>query len=415
MGGLSNVWGAAMLPFRQQDMSDWPFDVTELEPHYGAVERLVGLSGACDRLEGLYPFYATPAKAFPKSAQANWILDRMERNANGLRSRGIAFGQSRLAVSAEGCRLCQLCLTGCVYDAIYCASSTLRQLQATPGFAYLSGAKVLACRDDGTGATITFREGANGTLRTIHGRRAFVAAGVLATAGIIVHSLGLASVNLNLAFHPYFLLPMLMARNEVDAPREKLHALAQVFLEIDNPAISKSTVHAQLYSYGPLFDNRFDELGKLGSLLKSSMLGRMVALQAFLHSNEADPIKMQVDVEAGSSAARITLNGALRSGTKRVMRRVRNELARNAIFTGLAPIPLTMEIGTPGDGNHIGCVFPMSRAPRDLESDTLGRVGSMARVHAVDASVLPSIPASTITFSVMANARRIAEASLKLD
>ena len=39
--------------------------------------------------------------------------------------------------------------------------------------------------------------------------------------------------------------------------------------------------------------------------------------------------------------------------------------------------------------------------------DPLGRPQGWSRVHAVDASVLPSVPATTITFSVMANAHRI--------
>jgi hypothetical protein len=37
----------------------------------------------------------------------------------------------------------------------------------------------------------------------------------------------------------------------------------------------------------------------------------------------------------------------------------------------------------------------------------------MQRVHAVDATVLPSIPATTITFSAMANAFRIGHAVAK--
>jgi len=50
----------------------------------------------------------------------------------------------------------------------------------------------------------------------------------------------------------------------------------------------------------------------------------------------------------------------------------------------------------------------MSRAPEKGETDDLGRLSGWSRIHIVDASVLPAIPASTITFSVMANAHRIA-------
>ena len=50
----------------------------------------------------------------------------------------------------------------------------------------------------------------------------------------------------------------------------------------------------------------------------------------------------------------------------------------------------------------------MRENPEGLDTDILGRPAGLRRVHLVDASVFPSIPATTITFSVMANAHRIA-------
>jgi hypothetical protein len=49
----------------------------------------------------------------------------------------------------------------------------------------------------------------------------------------------------------------------------------------------------------------------------------------------------------------------------------------------------------------------MRANPGELETDTLGRLPGWRRIHLVDASVLPDIPATQITFSVMANAHRI--------
>jgi len=49
----------------------------------------------------------------------------------------------------------------------------------------------------------------------------------------------------------------------------------------------------------------------------------------------------------------------------------------------------------------------MRAQPGELETDTLGRLPRWQRIHLVDASVLPDVPATQITFSVMANAHRI--------
>ncbi|HEX9047187.1 MAG TPA: NAD-dependent epimerase/dehydratase family protein, partial [Verrucomicrobiae bacterium] len=64
----------------------------------------------------------------------------------------------------------------------------------------------------------------------------------------------------------------------------------------------------------------------------------------------------------------------------------------------------------PGRGFHSGGSFPMRQNPGELETDALGRLRGWRRIHLVDASVLPDIPATQITFSVMANAHRIGSA-----
>ena len=70
-----------------------------------------------------------------------------------------------------------------------------------------------------------------------------------------------------------------------------------------------------------------------------------------------------------------------------------------------------LEIGAPGRGYHSGGSFPMRTTPTRFESDRWGRPGGFERVHAVDATVFPTIQAGPITFTVMANAHRIASQS----
>jgi choline dehydrogenase-like flavoprotein len=51
----------------------------------------------------------------------------------------------------------------------------------------------------------------------------------------------------------------------------------------------------------------------------------------------------------------------------------------------------------------------MRKEPRDLlDTDIFGRPFGWKRVFVVDASILPSLPATTTAFTTMANARRIA-------
>ena len=51
LGGLSTVWGASVLPYRQDEITKWPITLKELEPHYRAVLAETGVAGVRDDLE----------------------------------------------------------------------------------------------------------------------------------------------------------------------------------------------------------------------------------------------------------------------------------------------------------------------------------------------------------------------------
>src|SRR5438477_7499690 len=120
-GGLSNVWGAAVMPFAQRDISDWPLGLDALARHYSAVLELTGLAAVHDSLESFFPLYTDKLTLLQSSRQASQLLERMEANRQALTSRGIHFGRARLAVRGKGvstdgsCVYCRLCMHGCPY------------------------------------------------------------------------------------------------------------------------------------------------------------------------------------------------------------------------------------------------------------------------------------------------------------
>ena len=54
-GGLSTVWGANFLRYRNSDISAWPITASDLEPHYDAVEGLMATSSVEDGLGSALP------------------------------------------------------------------------------------------------------------------------------------------------------------------------------------------------------------------------------------------------------------------------------------------------------------------------------------------------------------------------
>jgi len=94
--------------------------------------------------------------------------------------------------------------------------------------------------------------------------------------------------------------------------------------------------------------------------------------------------------------------------TAAAIQRVKRRIAKAAWAAGLMPLTPLLRTGTLGSSFHCGGSFPMHHSPSPGETDSLGRLKGQKRTYIVDASVLPTIPAPTITFSVMANAHRIA-------
>jgi choline dehydrogenase-like flavoprotein len=93
------------------------------------------------------------------------------------------------------------------------------------------------------------------------------------------------------------------------------------------------------------------------------------------------------------------------------LRRVGARLLRHALDFKALPLYPLLQVTPAGRGFHNGGTFPMREAPGPFECDVLGRPHGFSRVHVVDSTTFPTIPSTTITFTAMANAHRIASAA----
>ena len=96
------------------------------------------------------------------------------------------------------------------------------------------------------------------------------------------------------------------------------------------------------------------------------------------------------------------------SKTEATVRRLITKLRSVKSFTRATPLSPLLKMGSAGRGFHTGGSLPMRSAPGEFETDLLGTPRGCRRVHVVDSSVFPTVAASTITLTAMANAHRIA-------
>jgi choline dehydrogenase-like flavoprotein len=417
-GGLSNAWGAAMLPVRERDIANWPIKLDELTPHYEAVLNFVPLAAEHDELSELLPLYTDSPGRLRRGPQAELVLRHLRRHAAQLQTAGFNFGASRLAVTAvvdhpNRCRYCGMCLYGCPYHSIYNSSHTLAALIDAGKVDYRGGVYVDRLTATGDSVTIHAHErGRPAAKCEFSASRVLVACGALSSTRLMMESMGSTRRACRMLDSQYFVIPMVTFGATPVSVATQGNTLAQVFLALDGERVSMRSIHLQLYGYNDLVLSSLAAQLRLGKdtieRVLQPLLGRLLVLQGYFHSDDSPG--MSVTVDAGG----LRLVGEQRAaGVRRVKRLVRR-LAANARPLGMAPIPGLAQTGWPGKSNHLGGSFPMSHRPDAFQTDTLGRPPDWDRVHLVDASVLPSVPATTMTLSVMANAHRIAMAAASI-
>jgi hypothetical protein len=302
---------------------------------------------------------------------------------------------------------------GCPYDLIYNSSFALPVLLTNPRFGYVSDVVVTKLSESAGAVRITARRRDGSPLDDFIADRVYLGAGVISTTRILLESLEAFDRPVTLADSCYFLLPMLRLSGTPGVADEPLHTLAQAFLEIMDRSVCEKTVHLQVYTYNDLYVGALRKmLGPAYNIAKpavNAILSRMMVLQGYLHSDFSPSVKMTLSRTGVDGRCNLRLQGQpMSEQTRKLLQRVSKTLRKNwRSLRGIVATPM-LHVPAPGRGFHSGGTFPMSAAPRDFETDTLGRPTGFQRVHVVDSAVLPSIPATTITLSVMANANRIA-------
>jgi choline dehydrogenase-like flavoprotein len=419
-GGLSNVWGSALLAHRQADIADWPIRLEDLEPHYRAVMDFVPGTGVNDDLEEILPTYSTQNNPLDPSRQGHSLLEDLKARKTALHKAGIFFGRSRLAIRARGdaCVKCALCLSGCPYGLIYSSAQTLEELIQNGSVRYLDEHLVEKFEQTEGGIIVTGRNLLTNEPFSQRATRVFVGAGVLPTAKIVLNSLHALDTPIQLRDSQYFIYPLLRMKMTDGVETERMHTSSQVFLEIDDKRVSRHLVHLQIYGYSSFLHHELKRtfLGwplRLHSF-RRQFLGRLLIAQGFIHSRESGSAELTLKKAADG---KVYLDVTIQHSRKALVTalKVGWKLLKQAFNLRAIPLLPGLQFPNPGSGYHSGGTFPMRRNPDRLETDILGRLPSMDRVHLVDASVLPSIPATSITFSVMANAHRIATLAGQLD
>jgi len=329
----------------------------------------------------------------------------------------VYFGQARLAIqqptvaTTGSCVYCGMCLYGCPYGLIYSAQTTLeRTLTGHASFTHRPGFVVTRLLEGHGAVTIEAVSRDSATTHRLEASRVYLAAGAIASTAILLNSLDAHGARVPLRQSDHFLLPLALDASAGRVASERLHTLSQMFIEILDRSISRHAVHLQLYTYNDLYLRMAkDRLGAASALvapLVTRLIERIVMIKGYLHSDDSSGIAATLEPRAAYPTLR--LEAARDARSRAAIRAVAKLLMRDRKRIGAFPVRVGLRTGLPGSGVHVGGSFPMRRQPGDFESDILGRPIGFTRIHVVDATVFPTIPAAPPTLTIMANAFRIA-------
>ena len=414
-GGFSNTWGAQVMPYSTGTFRTWPISRDDLEPHYRAILRHIPFSGESDDLEEAFPLFGSPDHLPKVSERTHRVLSRYEKNRIAARRHGVTAGHARLALQGSACRLCGLCMTGCPYELIYSASQTFDQLRRSGRVRYHAGVRVHRVEDAPDGSSIVHATSTSGGGPvSFTADRVFLCAGAIGTTRIVASSLGITDTTITLEESAQFMMPFLSLRSVKHLTQDGEFTLNQfnLFINFDSDGKDASLVHC--YPYNDIMMASLPSIATAGPLEAVTKLGlrHLTVGLGYLPSWASPHPTLRLGGRPGEGELpSITVSTKDNDATAPMLKNVISRLRRAGRSLDLYPIPGQTKLSGAAKSYHYGGSFPHQSSPSgQFSSDLLGRVAGLRNVHLVDASVFPTVPATTFTLTIMANAHRIASA-----
>jgi ferredoxin len=418
-GGLSAVWGATVLPMAQESFRTWPISREEMEPFYRKAAGLIDVPVVEDDLAPHYPNYGdgVPTALSEQGAQ---LMANLLNNRSALASDGIIFGRSRSAVGSRyavdpnGCVYCGLCMSGCPYKAIFNAEYVVDRLKANPRLLHHAGWVAVGFEENVSSVEVRLRHLDTRTPETLVCERLFVACGAATSLQMIVSAQKMFDRQFYLKDTQLISIPLLLLRRCRPGPIPKSNALGQVLIVLREHDLCDESIHLQIYGFNPfipeLLRGRWGGFF-FGDSLLQPLFNQMMVVMAYLPSQLSGRIAVKAkpssssDCELGSAS----FTGEVNPRTQHAARLIGHKLTAHRRALGAWPASALIQVHIPGFSNHLGACLPMRAAPQPGETDRWGRPYGLRRVHVVDGASFSDLPAEHLTYTLMANAMRIAE------
>jgi hypothetical protein len=216
-----------------------------------------------------------------------------------------------------------------------------------------------------------------------------------------------------------FVVPTLSRWATSDPRDRQTFTLNQFNLLVDVQGDGVDTSQIHFYPYNPTFLDSLPALLRQepAERLTAALLRRLSVGLGYLPSWNSPRLEVTAKPGPDGTLPGLTLDQRRSDKTSPMLRRVLQSLLRAAPLLDLWPVVPKLTVSPGAKSYHFGGSFPHSATPAfdgQLRTDRLGRLPHWDNIHLVDASVFPTVPATTHGLSIMANAHRIASEAIGL-
>jgi choline dehydrogenase-like flavoprotein len=423
-GGLAEAWTGGCYPFNDEELADFPFSYDEIGPYYDEIAERIGISGTEDDMARFMPLHRHLQPPTVLDASSTDILSAYDRNRARLNQRyGLFLGRSRIATLTEPmrdrkpCTYLGRCLWGCPSASLYTPSMTLAECLASPLFTYHPGVHVRHFQYDDdrlvTGVVAAPLKG--GETFTLPVRHLVLAAGALSTTKIVLESVYRAGGG-------RVRLGGLMDNRQALVPFAHLRMLGRSFeprsYQYNQLCLGLETERRAEYVHGlvttlttamihPIAQQLPFDLGTSTYVIRA-MRSTLGVVNVNFHDTRRE--ENAVWLEAGEDGSPSTLGMTYRPSAdepERVRRAV--DTVRKGLRRLLCIVPPGMAHLRPmGASVHYAGTLPATREDRPWTTRPDGSSRDFRNLHVADGATFPFLPAKNLTFTLMANAVRIA-------
>lgn len=415
MGGLAASWGAGCARFTSAELERAGMPGDEMAPWYEAVAREIGISAPrSDDVSEAIGAFETKLPPLELDSNAECLYRSYRRHRRQLNEAGFRLGQPPVAILSQpmGSRS-----PNPYHDMDYWSDAgasvwrprlLLRTLREEPAFSYIRPrlAQRYEERDDGT-VEVLCRNPETGSHESFGARRLLLAAGAINSARLALRSAGRYDVSTTLLCNPYSYIPSLNRPMLGRPARDRRHSMIQLSGVYEPGPERGDTVIVQFFSYRSLMLSTLARDMPLPPGLAMIFARAIVSCLTIATVNHADaPPAGRWMVLRGRSAEDDYLQIESEQGEQEKIRRKREREVLRLLFR-LRLVPMRVMRLRDGASIHYAGTLPSGAPPDAPGTQADGRVRGTQHVFAVDSSGWNFLPAKGLTFTLMANARRL--------